>query len=191
MFGKTVSQYLGFQKVVLAVIVLAWLVRLALSLAGTPNASAKWVSVTAVLLLGVLYYGVAVHTKGFGSYKQLYPLMLFQSLLGEGLVALAIVLAILTSRDNIYTAPEYSGGGDGKNWVHVVAHLVVGGVILPLRRHAGTTCREPVERHGETCCRRPAGALQEFSGRSRSRGRQLRHVPSAGRVDVRGHVRWA
>jgi len=132
MFGKTVTQYLGFQKVVLALIVLAWLVRLTLSLIGTPNATAKWISVTAVLLLGVVYYGVAVHTRGFGSYKQLYPLVLFQSLVGEGLVALAIVLAILTGRDNIYTAPEYSGGGDGKTWLHVVAHLVVAAVILPL-----------------------------------------------------------
>jgi hypothetical protein len=132
MFGKTVAQYLGFQKVVLALIVLAWLVRLTLSLSGTPNASAKWISVTVVLLLGVLYYGVAVHTRRFGSYKQLYPLVLFQSVLGQGLVALAIVLAILTGGDNIYTAPEYSGGGDGKTWLHVVAHLVIGAVILPL-----------------------------------------------------------
>jgi hypothetical protein len=58
--------------------------------------------------------------------------VLFQSLLGEGLVALAIVLAILTGTDNIYTAPEYSGGGDGKNWFHVLAHLVIAAVVLPL-----------------------------------------------------------
>jgi hypothetical protein len=132
MFGKTVAQYLGFQKVVLALIVLVFLVRLALSLGGTPNATAKWASVTVVLLLGVVYYGVAVHTRGFGSYKQLLPLLFFQSLLGEGLVALAVVLAIFTGTDNIYTAPEYSGGGDGKNWLHVVAHLVIGAIVLPL-----------------------------------------------------------
>ena len=132
MFGKTVAQYLGFQKVVLALIVLVFLVRLGLSLSGTPNATAKWVSVTVVLLLGVVYYGVAVHTRAFGSYKQLLPLLFFQSLLGEGLVALAIVLAIFTGTDNIYTAPEYSGGGDGKNWLHVVAHLVIGAIVLPL-----------------------------------------------------------
>lgn len=132
MFGKTVSQYLGFQKVVLVLIALAFVVRLALSLTGTPNSVAKWISVTLVLLGGVVYYGVAVYTSGFGSYKQLYPLMLFQSLLGEGLVALAIVLAILTGADNIYTAPEYSGGGDGKNWTHVVAHIAVAAIILPL-----------------------------------------------------------
>jgi hypothetical protein len=132
MFGKSVAQYLGFQKVVLALIVVVFLVRLGLSLSGTPNATAKWISVTVVLLLGLLYYGVAVHTRGFGSYKQLLPLLFFQSLLAESLVALAIVLAIFTGQDNIYTAPEYSGGGDGKNWMHVVAHLIVGSVVLPL-----------------------------------------------------------
>ena len=132
MLGKTVAQYLRFQRVVLVLIVVAFLVRLMLSLAGTPNSVAKWISVTVVLLAGIVYYGVAVHTSGFGSYKQLYPLVLFQSVLGEGLVALAIVLAIFTGRDNIYTAPEYSGGGDGKNWLHVVAHLVIGAVVFPL-----------------------------------------------------------
>jgi hypothetical protein len=132
MFGKSVAQYLGFQKVVLALIVVVFLARLGLSLSGTPNATAKWISVTVVLLLGLLYYGVAVHTRSFGSYKQLLPLLFFQSLLAESLVALAIVLAIFTGQDNIYTAPEYSGGGDGKNWIHVVAHLIVGSVILPL-----------------------------------------------------------
>jgi hypothetical protein len=132
MFGKTIGQYLGFQKVILILIVLVFLVRLGLSLSGTPNSVAKWISVTVVLLLGVVYYGVTVYTSGFGSYKQLYPLVLFQSVLGEGLVALAIVLAIVTGRDNIYTAPEYSGGGDGKNWMHVFAHIVVGAVVFPL-----------------------------------------------------------
>jgi hypothetical protein len=132
MFGKTVAEYLRFQKLILALIVLAWVVRFALSLAGVPNASAKWFSATVLLLVGIFYYGVAVYAKAFGSYKQLYPLMLFQSVLGEGLVALAIALAIFTGRDNIFTAPEYSGGGDGKNWTHVTAHLVLGIVVLPL-----------------------------------------------------------
>jgi hypothetical protein len=132
MFGKTLAEYLRFQRVILALIVAAFVVRLALSMAGVANTTARWISVTVVLLVGVVYYGVAVYRKGFGSYQQLYPLMLIQSIVGEGLVALAIVLAILTGRDNIYTAPEYSGGGDGKTWLHVGAHLLVGIVILPL-----------------------------------------------------------
>lgn len=130
MFGKTVAQYLGFQKVVLALIVLVFFVRLALSLSGTPNATAKWASVTVVLLFGIVYYGVAVHTKGFGSYKQLLPLLFFQNLLGQGLIALAIVLAIFTGTDNIFTAPEFSGNVDGKTWFHVLAHLLGGSIIF-------------------------------------------------------------
>lgn len=47
-------------------------------------------------------------------------------------MALAVALAILTGSDKIYMAPEYSGGGDGKNWLHVVAHLVIAVVVLPL-----------------------------------------------------------
>ena len=132
MFGKSVGQYLHFQRLFLVAIVVVFVVRFALSLAGTSNSTTKWASVTVVLLLGILYYGVAVHTRGFGSYKQLYPLLLFQSLLGQGLVALAIVLGIVTGRDNIYTAPEYSGGVDGKNWMHVLAHVVIAAVVLPL-----------------------------------------------------------
>ena len=132
MFGKTLAEYLRFQRVVLALVVAVFVIRLALSMAGVANTTARWASVTVVLLVGVVYYGVAVYRTGFGSYKQLYPLLLIQSIVGEGLVALAIVLAIFTGRDNIYTAPEYSGGGDGKNWMHVVAHLVVAIVILPL-----------------------------------------------------------
>ena len=132
MFGKSVGQYVSFQKAFLAAIVAVFLARLTMSLAGMPNSTAKWVSVTVVLLLGTLYYGVAVHTRGFGSYKEIYPLVLIQSFLAEALVALAIVLGIVTGQDNIFTAPEYSGGTDGKTWFHVVAHLVVGSVVLPL-----------------------------------------------------------
>jgi hypothetical protein len=132
MFGKSVGQYLSFQKWFLVAIAVVFVVRLGLSMTGAPNTTARWFSVTVVLLLGTLYYGVAVHTQGFGSYKQLYPLGLIQNVLGEGLVALAIVLGILAGHDNIFTAPEYSGGGDGKNWLHVFAHLVLGIVVLPL-----------------------------------------------------------
>jgi hypothetical protein len=129
---RKVGQYLSFQKLFLIAIVVVFLVRLGLSLAGTPIPTAKWISVTVILLLGTLYYGVAVHTRGFGSYKQLYPLGLFQSLLAEGLVGVAIILGILTGQDNIYTAPEFSGGVDSKNWGHVLGHVAVGIVLLPL-----------------------------------------------------------
>jgi hypothetical protein len=46
---------------------------------------------------------------------------------------LAIVLAILTGQDNVYTVPEFTRGAVGRSWLHAGAHLViVGAIVLPL-----------------------------------------------------------
>ena len=142
MFGKSLSEYVAFQRPVLILIAVVWVMRLGLSIAGMPASGAKFVSVTGVVLLGALYYGWAVGQKGFGSFKQLYGLNLIQGIVSQTLVALAIVLAIVTGQDNVYTIPEFyppSAGNDpmglppdGKNFGHAIAHLVVGAVLVPI-----------------------------------------------------------
>ena len=142
MFGKPLSEYVAFQRPVLILIAVVWLLRLGLSMAGVPPSGAKFVSVTGVVLLGALYYGWAVGQKGFGSFKQLYGLNLIQGIVSQTLVALAIVLAIVTGQDNIYTIPEFyppSAGNDptglppdGKNFGHALAHIVLGDVLVPI-----------------------------------------------------------
>ena len=49
----------------LILVLVVGLARLGLSLAGVPTATVKFVSLT-VLLLGLIYYSVSVHTSGFG-----------------------------------------------------------------------------------------------------------------------------
>jgi hypothetical protein len=73
---------------------------------------------------------VAVHTKGFGSYKQLLPLGFFQILVQQGIAVLGILLAI-AGVSNIYAAPEYSIRGQSQ-WVHLLAHLTIGLVVPSL-----------------------------------------------------------
>jgi hypothetical protein len=124
-FGKRCAEYIRFQRVILGLVLAVGLARLGLSLAGLPNSTTKWLSLTVLTLVGIFYYGVRVHTSGFGSYKQLLPLLFNQNALGQGIVILGIVLAIATGHDNVFTAPEYSGNQDGKNWFHVFAHGVV------------------------------------------------------------------
>jgi len=130
-FGKSCSDYLRFQRVWLGLVLTVGLARLGLSLAGLPNSTTKWLSLTVLTLLGVFYYGVRVHTSGFGSYRQLLPLIFNQNALAQVIVIAGIVIGILTGHDNVFTAPEYSGGRDGKNWFHVLAHGVVI-LVLPL-----------------------------------------------------------
>ncbi|MEK6289463.1 MAG: hypothetical protein AABO57_27430 [Acidobacteriota bacterium] len=128
-FGKRLSEYVAFAKLFLCLIAIVGIARLGLSLAGVENASVKWLSISVVTLIGMIYYAVRVHTSGFGSYKQLLPILVLQSLVAQSIIIAGIVISIFTGRDNIFSAPEYSGGGDGKTWLHAGAHLVLGVVV--------------------------------------------------------------
>ncbi|HXU39059.1 MAG TPA: hypothetical protein VN937_22075 [Blastocatellia bacterium] len=132
MFGKTLSEYISFAKPILLLIIVVGIARLALSLAGVQNSTVKWLSVSAAMFIGLVYFAIRVYTTGFGSYKQLLPLMFLQSVVSQVIIVAGIVIAMQTGKDNIFSAPEYSGGGDGKTWLHVGAHLVLGTTIGPL-----------------------------------------------------------
>jgi len=123
MFGKTLSQYVKFEGWVLTLIVLAFILRLGLS--------ASWASMSVIGLIGLLYYPIAIPLTGFGGYKQLLGLLIVQTVVTHGLIMIAIVLGIVTGKDNMFTLPEFFGGSDGKNWLHVLAH-VLAILLLPL-----------------------------------------------------------
>jgi hypothetical protein len=131
-FGKSLSEYVKFESGFLILVLVVGVARLVASLLGVPNAKAKFLSITVVLLLGLIYYSVTVYTSGFGSYKQLLPVMALPVILGNLIIIAGIVLAIQTGKDNIFSAPEYSPGHlDGKSWGHVGGH-VVAMIILSL-----------------------------------------------------------
>lgn len=133
MFGKRLSEYLRFQKAWLALIAAVGLARLGLSLAGLPDSTVRFLPMTVVGWVAVLYYGVAVHSKGFGSYKQLLPLMIFQVALVQAIAVAGILLAI-AGHPNIYAAPEFSGppfARSSNQWNHAAAHLTIG-MVAPV-----------------------------------------------------------
>jgi hypothetical protein len=131
-FGKRLSEYIAFCRPILILILIVGIVRLALSLGGVSNSIDKWISITVVMWLGLIYYAVRVHTSGFGSYKQLLPICFLQSWTAQLVIIPSIILAIFTGKDNIYSLPEFAFGGDGKTWLHVIGHVVGGGIVGPL-----------------------------------------------------------
>jgi hypothetical protein len=124
-FGKRLLEYVSFEKGFLILVLVVGFARLGLSLAGIPNVTVKFISLTVLLLLGLIYYSVRVHTSGFGSYKQLLPVLALAVIVANLIVVFGIVLAMGTGKDNIFSAPEYSGGVNGKTWGHVGGHLIV------------------------------------------------------------------
>ena len=131
-FGKRLSEYVAFAKPFLILIPLVGIIRLALSLSGTPTSTARWFSITAVIWIGAVYFAIRVHTTGFGSYKQLLPIYVLQGIVAQAIIVPGIILAIFTATDNIFSVPEYAFANDGKTWLHVIAHLVAGTTIAPL-----------------------------------------------------------
>jgi hypothetical protein len=131
MFGKRVSHYLAFQWPLLVLTAAVGLARLGLSLAGTPDATVKWLSMNVLLWAGAVYYGVAVYPRGFGSYKQLLPLVTFQVAVLHAVAVTGILLSI-AGASNIFAAPEYSGPAAQNQWLHAAAHLTIGMVAATL-----------------------------------------------------------
>ena len=129
-FGKTLSEYIQFQKIFLIVTVAVGLIRLGMSIAGVPNSIATFFSMTAVSLVGIVYYAIWVHLKGFGSYKQVFILLAIQSGLANVIVSVGITITALTGVVNIFSAPEFSGGANP--WIHAGTHLLMGPTIIAL-----------------------------------------------------------
>jgi hypothetical protein len=133
MFGKRLSEYLAFQKGPLLIVAGVGLLRLGLSLAGAPNATATWLSMTVAGWLAIFYYGVAVHTRRFGTYRHLLPLVFIQVVVVQAIAVTGILLAI-GGVPNIYAAPEYGapfGGAATSQWLHALAHLTIG-IVAPV-----------------------------------------------------------
>jgi len=129
-FGKRLSEYVAFCRPFLGLILVVGIARLVLSLAGVPLSAARWLSITATIWIGVLYYSIRVHTSGFGSYKQLLPICVLLSLTAQLVIVPSIIFAIITGVDNIYSIPENFFGNDGKTWLHVAGHLFIGGTTI-------------------------------------------------------------
>jgi hypothetical protein len=129
-FGKKLSEYVAFQKLVLAIIVVVGLLRLGLSLAGVADSTTKWLSMTVVVLIATIWYGIAVHTKGFGSYRQILPLLVIQGIVSNVIAIAGILIAWATGKPNVFTANEY--GGDSPMLLHVGGHVLFGAIVGPL-----------------------------------------------------------
>jgi hypothetical protein len=129
-FGKRLGEYVRFERSVLLLTVVVGVLRLVLSLAGLPNSTVKWLSMTVVILASALYFGVRVHQTGFGSYKHILPLLVVQGGVANLIVIVGILISAATGQPNVFTAPEY--GGQINVAGHVAGHVVFGLVIGPV-----------------------------------------------------------
>jgi hypothetical protein len=125
-FERPLPEYVSFAKPFIVLMLVIGLVRLSVSLAGVPDSAARWISTSAAAWIAVFYYGIRVQTSGFGSYKQLLPVLFLVNAAAQIIAMLGILVAIITGQGNIYTVPEYAFGADGATWLHFFSHLFFG-----------------------------------------------------------------
>jgi hypothetical protein len=128
-FGKPISEYVRFQKFMLAVVAAVGLSRLLLSLLSANNIAA-WFSMTVLVLVGVVLYPFLVHIKKFGGYRHVLVLLSLQLVLTGLIIVLGIGIAVLTGSGNIFSGEDV--GPIGAEVGHAAQHLIGGPIIVAL-----------------------------------------------------------
>jgi hypothetical protein len=111
----------------LGLITAVWLLRLSLDFAGAPRGVVRYFSVTVACAFSVLAATVMIHRSRFGSYPNVVASSLILVGWEQVLIILAIAIAALTARENIFTVPEFSGPGEGPHYMrHIIGQLTFG-----------------------------------------------------------------
>jgi len=103
-----IRDHLHFLSPLLGILTVFWAVRLGLSACGSPRWCSRVVSVTVATAGCVLLAAVLVHFKRFGGYANVVVSSLLLNLWAQLLIVGAIVFAVLTRTQNVYTDPEFS-----------------------------------------------------------------------------------
>jgi len=102
-----------------------WVIRLIIGALGL--GFVRLFSVTGAYALAILLAAVLIHTRGFGSYTNVVAASVLLVAWGQLLIVLAIVFAVLTGTNNIFTAPQYSFPRDDSHHLkHILGQLTYG-----------------------------------------------------------------
>lgn len=105
------------------VLVLRWV----LDAAGAPAGFVRVLSVTAVTSLSILVAVGLMHFRRFGSYLNVVVASFLLVTWEQLLIIAAILFAVVTKIENVYTAPEFSIPGDDPHHIkHILGHLTFG-----------------------------------------------------------------
>jgi len=116
-----------------ALIAIVWVLRLLLDAAGVSHAIVRIFSLTAATSLSILIAVWLIHTRSFGSYPNVIVASLLLVVFEQLIIVLAIVFAVLSKTENVFTKPQYSMPDDPNHLKHILGQLTFGigaGILL-------------------------------------------------------------
>ena len=116
-----------------ALIAVVWVLRLLLDAAGVSHAIVRIFSLTAATSLSILIAVWLIHTRSSGSYPNVIVASLLLVVFEQLIIVLAIVFAVLSKTENVFTKPQYSMPDDPNHLKHILGQLTFGigaGILL-------------------------------------------------------------
>ncbi len=102
-----------------------FVLRLVLDAVGAPSGLVRACSVTVAGAVAILVAVLMIHNRRFGDYSNVAVAVLLLVGWQQLLISGAIAFFAFTGIQNIYSAPEYSGGL-ADPWRHIAGHLTFG-----------------------------------------------------------------
>ncbi len=124
-FGYGLSDYIRLLAPLFGLIAAVWALRMVLDAAGAPPGAVRACSVTIAGAISVLVAVVLIHTRRFGGYPHVVVAVALLVFWQQLLIVGAIAFSMLTGRQNIYAAPEYTPHAVSQVH-HIVGHLSFG-----------------------------------------------------------------
>ena len=125
--GHGLRDHIRLLSPLFGIIAAVWVLRLVLDAAGASHRLISVFSVTVASTLAILLAVLLIHLRRFGSFPNVVVSVVLLVVWSQLLVILAIVFSVMTGRENIFTAPEFSAPGDDPHHIrHILGHLTFG-----------------------------------------------------------------
>jgi len=122
--GHRMREHVRLLLPLLAFLLVVWLLRLLLAAAGASLSVSRVFSVTTASAVAVFLAVLLIHFHGFGGYTNVVTTSLLLNAWSQILIVIAILFAVATGTENVYTLPEFSVPGDDPMHLrHIFGHL--------------------------------------------------------------------
>ncbi|HEY6293540.1 MAG TPA: hypothetical protein VI455_18455 [Terriglobia bacterium] len=122
--GRGLREHLQLLAPLFGFIAAVWVLRMVVYALGASPMMLHIVSVTVAGRISILLAVVMIHRRRFGGYTNVVAAVFLLICWEEFLIIAAIIFSILTGINNVYGAPQFSGGQSP--WVNVAGHLTIG-----------------------------------------------------------------
>ncbi|MCI0626158.1 MAG: hypothetical protein L0387_31695 [Acidobacteria bacterium] len=122
--GHRMREHVRLLRPLFAFLAAVWLLRLFLAAAGVSLSVTRVFSVTTAAAVAVFLAVLLIYFRGFGGYTNVVAASLLLNAWSQVLIVIAILFAVATGTENVYTLPEFSVKGDDPLHLrHILGHL--------------------------------------------------------------------